>query len=67
MKISVFLEKAAYFCELSNPYKILEKGYSITTKNGKIVNSITDVKPGDVIFTRLKDGQVISKSIENEE
>ncbi len=47
----------------SNPKRILSKGYSLTTKNGKIITSITNIDKGDVINTVLHDGEF--KSIVN--
>lgn len=58
------LEKAEYFSELSDPINILEKGYSITLKNGKPLRSKLDVVPGDELQTKLKDGLVFSKTFE---
>lgn len=40
--------------------QILEKGYSLTLKEGKIVASEKDLQAGDVIETVLKDGRVKS-------
>jgi exodeoxyribonuclease VII large subunit len=43
------------------PERVLERGYSITlTEDGQVVRSKTDVKSGDVLVTRLKDGEVRS-------
>ena len=50
--------------EANNPLKIMDKGYSISSSNGKVIRSIKDVKTDDVISTRVKDGNVISKVIE---
>ncbi len=44
-----------------NPYKVLSRGYSLTeTEDGKVVKSIKDVKPGQKIKTKMKDGIVVS-------
>lgn len=44
-----------------NPYKVLQRGYSLTeTEDGHVVKSIKDVKPGQKIKTKMKDGIVIS-------
>ncbi|MBN2683533.1 MAG: exodeoxyribonuclease VII large subunit [Bacteroidales bacterium] len=58
------LDKATYFADLSNPIKILEKGYSITLRNGKPLRSKAEVEVGDLLQTRVKDGLVFSKTIE---
>ena len=46
--------------EAVDPKRILERGYSITLKEGKAVRSIADLEPGDRMETRLKDGMAIS-------
>ncbi len=47
---------------LLNPLKILERGYSLTrTKDGLLVRSVADAKPGSVVHTMLKDGKLISE------
>ena len=43
-----------------DPKRILERGYSITLREGKAVRSIAELKPGDRIETRLKDGKTTS-------
>jgi exodeoxyribonuclease VII large subunit len=51
-----------------SPLAILERGYSITLKDGKLLKNIWDVKAGDSITTRLRKGILHSKvtQIENE-
>ncbi len=49
--------------DLINPQHILNKGYSITYVNNKVVKSKNDVKKGDVITTHLADGKF--QSIKN--
>lgn len=49
--------------ELLNPLNILNKGYSVTTIDGKIVKSINDVPKGSVISTKVSDGVIESKVI----
>ena len=41
----------------SNPKNILAKGYSLTTKNSKIVKSIKDISKNDIVKTMLRDGE----------
>lgn len=44
-----------------NPYSVLKRGYSLTeTSDGRVVKSIDDVKPGDTIKTKMKDGVIES-------
>ncbi len=44
-----------------NPERLLEKGFSLTRKNGRLVKSATQLKKGDVINTKFKDGDVESE------
>ncbi len=44
-----------------SPYSILERGYSITIKQDKIVSSIKNINPKDVISTIVKDGEINSE------
>ena len=39
-----------------NPERIYRLGYSLLTKNGKVVRSVTDLQPGDIVTTHLADG-----------
>jgi len=40
-----------------NPYGVLQRGYSITTKkNGSIIRSVVDVEKGEQLVTRVQDG-----------
>lgn len=45
---------------LINPEKLLEKGYSITMKDGKYIEQSSLLKAGDEITTKFKDGEIIS-------
>ena len=46
----------------SNPYKILEKGYSITLlENGELFKSVDDVEIGDSLRVIVRDGEVKCK------
>ena len=51
------LEQRLAIC---NPERIYRMGYSLLTKNGKIVRSVTDLQPGDQITTHLSDGNIQS-------
>jgi exodeoxyribonuclease VII large subunit len=46
-----------------NPHEVLKRGYSLTTlkKGGQIVRDAAQVRPGDVLVTRLATGQVESR------
>ena len=39
-----------------NPERIYRMGYSLLTKNGKVVRSVQDLKKGDIVTTHLADG-----------
>ena len=43
-----------------NPERIYRRGYSLLTKEGKVVRTVDDLHPGDVITTHLADGSVQS-------
>ena len=43
-----------------NPFSIMDKGYSINSVNGKVVSSVDEVKVGDTLETKMKDGTLIS-------
>jgi len=40
-----------------NPYPILERGYSITLKENRIISSIKNINPNEVISTIVRDGK----------
>ena len=44
-----------------SPMKTLKRGYSVATKEGKNIKSVKQVSAGDIIMTRLKDGEIISE------
>ena len=46
---------------LHSPERIYRMGYSLTTVNGKIVKSISDVKAGDQLLTHTADGTITSE------
>ena len=48
-----------------DPIRLLERGYSITTYNGKAVTSIHQLSEGDRLLTRLRDG-VVNSIVEKE-
>ncbi|MBP5445161.1 MAG: exodeoxyribonuclease VII large subunit [Acholeplasmatales bacterium] len=59
-KKSLF-EKYSYSLKNLNPLNIMDKGFSIVSKNDKIIKSVNDVKKDDLIDIRLKDGNVKAK------
>ncbi len=59
------IQRYEHFVSLSLPENMLKRGYSITTRNGKTVKSIADLKQGDVITTQLFDGKIDSEIVDN--
>jgi exodeoxyribonuclease VII large subunit len=53
-----------------SPEMVLKRGYSITMFNGKSVKNIDEIKPGDILETKIADGimssNVFNKSKTNE-
>jgi len=49
--------------ESLSPLKIVERGYSVTTReaDGKLVASTNDVNEAELIRTRVRDGEIISR------
>jgi exodeoxyribonuclease VII large subunit len=43
-----------------SPLKTLSRGYSVTLKDGHVVKEATMLKPGDVLTTKLAQGEVVS-------
>lgn len=49
-----------------SPLQTLERGYSITRDaNGKVVRSVKSVKPGDLLNTKVAEGEFISRVEKN--
>ncbi|MGM0508480.1 MAG: exodeoxyribonuclease VII large subunit [Fusobacteriota bacterium] len=44
-----------------DPLNILNRGYSITTINGRTIKKLKDVNPKDLITTKVSDGEFTSK------
>ena len=42
--------------ESLNPIKVIERGFSVAQKNGKIIKSVNEVNKGDTIALRVSDG-----------
>lgn len=46
-------------CDLSNPMNLLESGYAVVKRaDGRWIETVKDVKPGDRLSVRLKDGSI---------
>ncbi|MBR2827892.1 MAG: exodeoxyribonuclease VII large subunit [Bacilli bacterium] len=52
--------------ETLSPLLTLQRGYTITKKDDKIINSIKDIKIDDLLKIELKDGKVDAKVIKKE-
>ena len=48
---------------LVDPIAVLKRGYTISTINGKSIADLNQVKPGDIISTFTKDGEIESSVI----
>lgn len=46
--------------QLSDPRRLLKRGFSITKVNGKLLQSLDQLSPGDLIQTIVEDGEIIS-------
>jgi exodeoxyribonuclease VII large subunit len=59
---SLQLDAMARQLEAISPQSVLNRGYTITTrkKDGNVIRSATQIKPGDKMVTRFADGQVES-------
>ncbi len=44
-----------------SPYGVLNRGYTLTLKEDKIISSIKNINLGDVVSTIVKDGEIKSK------
>ena len=58
------VQRFEHFVSLSLPENMLKRGYSITTRNGKTIKSVSDLSVGDVITTQFSDGGVDSKVVD---
>lgn len=56
-----YLELSSQMANLTDPNKILARGYSITTFNGYALKDVNLVDSGALIETRLYNGQIISE------
>jgi exodeoxyribonuclease VII large subunit len=55
------LNQAEIIIELLHPDNILKRGYSITMKNDKAIRSVDELNPGDLIITKLFEGNIESE------
>ncbi len=52
-----WLQQKEDFIKWNNPQTIINKGFSLTLKDGKIVRSINQLQKGDLLKTLLSDGE----------
>ena len=50
--------------DLNNPLSIMDRGYSISSCNDEIISDVKKVKKDDILTTRLKNGEIVSKVLE---
>ena len=50
-----------------DPASVLQRGFSITVKNGKRITSSSETQEGDVLMTYLSEGRVQSKVLSHEQ
>ena len=64
---SAFLEKAEAVAKYSDPQLVLDRGFSVTTVNGRILKNAEGLAEGDEMVTRFSAGNIIStiKKIDN--
>lgn len=63
---SIKLKSMESTLELLNPEKILERGYSITCLNGKIIKRAEELNNNDIVDTKLHKGSIRSSVIKSE-
>lgn len=59
----IALERAFQALTLLDPHNVLKRGYTLTTKNGKIVQSARECQKGDRIETWFADGRTTSEVV----
>ena len=60
------LERMVFFIKLMDPFNVLQRGYSITTINGKTVGPNNEAKKGDIIQTRTANFNIESEVIKTD-
>ena len=56
-----FLELKEQFIRMASPEYILQRGYSLTLQNGKIVKTVKDIQGNEPLTTRFMDGEVVAE------
>jgi exodeoxyribonuclease VII large subunit len=60
---TVRMEAIENSLQLLNPLNVLQRGYTITSSDGKILKSADQIKEGDIIDTQFSDGIAESKVV----
>lgn len=55
------LRRADDLCNALHPDAALRRGFSLTLRDGQVLTCADDVRPGDALETRLRDGKVVSR------
>ncbi|MDL2256020.1 exodeoxyribonuclease VII large subunit [Parabacteroides sp. OttesenSCG-928-G06] len=55
-----YLELTGQFVRMASPSYILQRGYSLTLKEGRIIKKASEIEKGDRLTTRFADGEVES-------
>lgn len=55
-----FVQLTEQFVKMASPDYVLKRGYSLTLRNGRIVKHASEVAVGDVLTTRMADGELRS-------
>lgn len=58
------LASTAASLDALSPLKVLSRGYSLTTVQGNVVRSVSNVKTGTTLQTRVADGMILSQVTE---
>lgn len=61
-KRSLFQEQVVQLQALS-PLKILSRGYAFVESKGQIINTISQVTPGDTLTAQVSDGKIIAQVV----
>ncbi len=59
-KEKYLLDNKSDIIKMLNPLNVLKRGYSITTINGKPIKSVSQIKKGESITTKISDGEFVS-------
>ncbi len=60
LKENHYIESRRQYIDMVSPDNILKRGYTLTLKNGSIIQSTKDLLPEDVIETLFSDGKIES-------